>query len=829
MEALQGAGNITHEMGLKHAQMGIKPMKRRRLTHTLFTFMAILGILGVIGSAFTWGGLEYFRHQKENAALRQNYIDLQKGKVKRRTIAALRYVMYKKNLAERRLKKDIKQRTYEAHATATHIYNENVKTKSKAEITKLIHSALFAASWDNGEGYYFAEDMKGTERLNRNNPELEGKSIWDLQDCNGVYIMREIIDVVKKRGEGFCTYHWNKPSHPGLPFAKHSFVKYFKPLDWVIGTGKYLKDQEKVMKKEILDYFEATREDEGYVFLVTYDGVSLSYPAKNQNVLELTDRNGKKFIQALIHTAKKGGGFVSYVMPQLGEEIVAGKISYCGGIDDWGWLVGSGVHTDAIEKEIILRSQNLRSNFIKKTITSVLLMSILLVLALFLAQFISRRLSCDLDAFSDFFVKAADKSLKIPQGKINFREFVSMAESANQMIEDKVKAETEKQQLEKQLEIAHKMEAIGLLAGGVAHDLNNTLSAIINVPEFILMKMKDDDPFKESIELILEAGKRASAIVHDLQTMNRGVVCEHRVIDLNELIKNAVASVEFKDLRENFPEVELVTKLADEQLLIDCSVPHINKLLLNLASNGMEAITNSGELSIVASSHTLDSPIFGYSKIPAGDYALLEVKDNGSGISPEDLQRIFEPFYSKKVLGRSGTGLGLAIVWSTVDNHHAFIRVESSESGTVFSVYFPKMDKIPPSQQMEVPADLAKGKDQTILVVDDEEIQHKTVSTMLEELGYKSESVFSGEEALKFLKNKTVDVVLLDMMLGTGMNGRETYKAILRDHPEQKAIIATGYAMNDDVKETLAMGVCSCLHKPYLLKDLANALHSILG
>jgi hypothetical protein len=177
-----------------------------------------------------------------------------------------------------------------------------------------------------------------------------------------------------------------------------------------------------------------------------------------------------------------------------------------------------------------------------------------------------------------------------------------------------------------------------------------------------------------------------------------------------------------------------------------------------------------------------------------GEYTVLIVSDNGSGILPQDLERIFEPFYTKKVMGRSGTGLGLAVVWNTVQDHNGYVNVNTSEKGTVFELYFPVTREELADKREGVPLEDYQGHGEKILVVDDEERQREIASRMLTKVGYNTEAVSSGEEAIRYVKENPVDLIVLDMVMPKGINGRETYEEIIKIRPGQKAVIASGYA-----------------------------------
>jgi len=203
---------------------------------------------------------------------------------------------------------------------------------------------------------------------------------------------------------------------------------------------------------------------------------------------------------------------------------------------------------------------------------------------------------------------------------------------------------------------------------------------------------------------------------------------------------------------------------------------------------------------------------------------MLTVSDNGSGISPGDLERIFEPFYTKKIMGRSGTGLGLAVVWNTVQDHNGYINVKSGEKGTMFELYFPVTREEVAGAEAVVPLEDYLGHGEKILVVDDEERQRKIASGILTRLGYAAETVSSGEDAIEYVKEHLVDLIILDMVMPKGINGRKTYEEIIKIRPGQKAIIASGYAKTKEVDTAQKLGAGKYIKKPYTLEKVGLAV-----
>ena len=288
---------------------------------------------------------------------------------------------------------------------------------------------------------------------------------------------------------------------------------------------------------------------------------------------------------------------------------------------------------------------------------------------------------------------------------------------------ERKQAEEKLRESEENLARSKKMESLGLMAGGIAHDLNNILSGIVSYPELLLMNLPENSPLRKPIETIKESGLRAADVVSDLLTVARGIAAGKEIRSLNVLIEEYLGSFEHKKLTEICPSVIFKTELDSGLLNVSCSSTHIQKSMMNLVTNASEAIEGSGTIIISTANRYLDEPLKGYEDICIGEYAVLSVSDDGLGISSEDLERVFEPFYTKKVMGRSGTGLGLTVVWNTVQDHEGYINVKSSENGTIFELYFPVTREEVVSEKEEISLKDYLGHGEKILVVDDEENQ----------------------------------------------------------------------------------------------------------
>lgn len=387
-------------------------------------------------------------------------------------------------------------------------------------------------------------------------------------------------------------------------------------------------------------------------------------------------------------------------------------------------------------------------------------------------------------------------------------------------IVDRKNAEIERKRLEEKLQRSQTMESLGVLAGGVAHDLNNVLAGIVSYPDFLLTDLPADSRLRRPLETIREAGKRASAIVQDLLTIARGVATEKKPLNLNGLINDYLESPEYEKLLQYHPNVTIDTNLESSLLNIKGSYIHLRKAIMNLVSNASEAIEGSGNVTISTMNCFLDTPLKVYDHVKTGEYVVVSISDSGTGIPPADLERIFEPFYTKKVMGRSGTGLGLAVVWNVMREHNGYINVTSDKNGTTFFLYLPITREDLSGGDTATPAEDLKGNGEKILVVDDVETQREICSQILEKLGYEVSVVPSGEAAVEYLKQHKVDLVLLDMIMDPGINGRETFERIIKIHPSQKAVLISGFVETDEVRTIQKLGAGTLLKKPVTLQSL---------
>ena len=387
---------------------------------------------------------------------------------------------------------------------------------------------------------------------------------------------------------------------------------------------------------------------------------------------------------------------------------------------------------------------------------------------------------------------------------------------------------TDQKKLENQLLQAKKLEVVGNLAAGVAHDLNNILSGLVSYPDLLLMDLTEDNPIREKLLIIQKSGEKAAEIVQDLLTLARRGVPVSEIVSLNTIISEYLVSPEFKKIQKNHSRIIIETKCEPDLMCVKGSPVHLSKMIMNLLGNAAEAMPAGGRIILSTRNSYLDAPKHETEEIPEGEYVCLSIVDEGIGISPKDLKRIFEPFYTKKMMQQSGTGLGMTVIWATVKDHVGYINVQSKEGdGTRIDIYLPATrERADDNSRRVVLEDYIGSED--VLVVDDIPEQLEIAVKMLEKLGYKVSTAPSGEAAVDFLKEHRVDLMVLDMVMPQGMDGLETYQRVLSVHPNQRAIIASGYSESKRVRKLQKLGAGAYIQKPYTLQKIGLAVREEL-
>jgi PAS domain S-box-containing protein len=381
---------------------------------------------------------------------------------------------------------------------------------------------------------------------------------------------------------------------------------------------------------------------------------------------------------------------------------------------------------------------------------------------------------------------------------------------------------TEKNRLEAQLAQAQRMEAIGTLAGGMAHNFNNLLMTIQGNASIMLSDVDSTHPHYERLKSIEKGVQRGSRLTRQLLGYSRGGKYEPRPISLNQLVKET--SNTFGETRK---EVVLHRELAQDLWGIKADQSQIEQSLLNMYVNAAEAMADGGDLFLKTTNVTHKDMKGKSYKAKPGNYVLLTVRDTGVGMDKKTIDRIFDPFFTTKGLARS-TGLGLASVYGIVKAHGGYIDVESKRGqGTTFEIYLPATQK-EVKEEKKFSGELVNGKG-TILLVDDEETVIDVGEQMLKKLGYEVYLAKGGQEAIDVYKeNKDrIDMVLLDIVM-PGMSGGRTYDSLTEIDSDIKVLLSSGYDIEGKAKEILERGCDAFIQKPFNMRELSQELRKIL-
>jgi two-component system, cell cycle sensor histidine kinase and response regulator CckA len=404
--------------------------------------MIMIAIISISLTGYIWISYEYNKSEDEIIKLKNDYFQTQRSMIKNETIKVVDYIEFMKSQTDCRLKDEIKNRTYEAYEIAMNLYKENKDSMSIDKIKKLVKDALRAIRFNKERGYYFATSLDGVEQLFADRPELEGENLLEMQDTKGKFVIRDMIEIIGTKKEGYYNYSWTKPNTKGASFPKIAFIKYFKPFDWLIGTGEYLDDVEKDIRIEVINRIDQIRfGEDGYIIAYQKDGLSLTGPVKGKNLLSILDDEKVKNFKQLENLFKSGGGFLTYDLPDLGKFRSGKKLSYIKSIDDWKWFVGAGVYIDNIDKLIKEKEILLRNEVQHQVKVIILILVLILLMIILIARRVLIKTRKSFETFESFFKEASTDNVLIDEKELHYEEFSRLADYANKMIEERKNAQ----------------------------------------------------------------------------------------------------------------------------------------------------------------------------------------------------------------------------------------------------------------------------------------------------------------------------------------------------------------------------------------------------
>jgi len=422
----------------------MQSIKKTFLRNMMLIPLISIGLLFCV-----WMNSEYSAFLEDAAATRRNFEESQKEMLREEVSAVVDFINYTKAQTETVLEKTVKERVYEAHSVASHLYQSYKDSKTSEELQKLIKEALRQLRFNDGRGYYFIFNLDGIEQLFADRPELEGMDMLPLQGAAGEFVVRDMIELVRQQEEGFYRYSWTKPGETANIFRKTAFVKLFSPYAWVIGTGEYVEDVRDDLQEQVLQRIVGQRfGKEGYFFGSIFGGMPLFTNGRitkgGPSIWESTDPHGVKLSQEYEKAVQNpDGGYVRYSWQKLDNPQPSPKISFVTAIPDWRWIIGAGVYLDSVEKEIEDKKELLFQRFLNKTLISAAMLSLLLLAIFLWVKHLAVTIQEGMDTFTQFCRKAARESILIDPATLKYQEFNEIALSTNLMLEGQRRANLE--------------------------------------------------------------------------------------------------------------------------------------------------------------------------------------------------------------------------------------------------------------------------------------------------------------------------------------------------------------------------------------------------
>lgn len=462
----------------------------RILLRNTLLFSVLLAVsLAVFLSLFA-----YLDHKQSVQLMENRYLESQKSSLATRVRWLKDFIETERAQTEAALRRQIRSEVNEAASILRSVADVTDPELSMRQRVDIAKEAIRPIRFFNGRGYFFMFDLTGVEVLFPIRPELEGERIVDMRTHDGQYVVKDMIDLVQRVGEGFYQYRWSKPGVEGKDHLKISYVKLIPEMGVVLGAGEYLADYSTSVQNKILASLENASPDmKRYLFAGTYSGLSLFGPAKGKNMIHIEDVNGMRVVEELIRTAKNGGGFVTYVMPTVDKSYKTyEKLSYVDAAPDWEWYLGAGLSLEELRDELTLQRDRMTMRFTRFILSAVVIVLLLSVVFYWLTRRVVEQVRTNIHAISDSFQEASLKGSTIPYRGIFYDEFFEIRDAANQLI---TVQESGRHLKSVQLEVSQRAQAASTLDGlmEAVHQImlreigaENLLVALINEERDIL-------------------------------------------------------------------------------------------------------------------------------------------------------------------------------------------------------------------------------------------------------------------------------------------------------------------------------------------------------
>lgn len=592
------------------------------IKYSPLVFVSILAIL--INVLIYWQNEIHF--EKEIKKVKTDFAETQKLLVQNEVNLAYNDIINQKNSIEENLKKDIKERVYQAYAIVENIYKQH-KHEGNERVIQIIKNSLREIRFNDNRGYFFIDNVDGIKILQPINPEFEGKNFLHFKDPLGYEFVKTISQTIKENSERYDEYFWYKPNDKTNIYKKISFYKTFKPLNFVVGAGEYIDDFTLKLQESILNKYnnDTSNNKNNYLFIVKYDGVYLSHIKKEyigKNRLQLIDKNGYKITQGIIDTAKKGDGFISYVgtiMPQTG--LPALKTTYVKGFEEWQWAIAAGFYDKQLQETIVEKQHELslkNKEYVKNIfIFSIVLTVVLIMISLYISQ-----------VLRNYFVQYNDMILK-------------------QVQENKEK--------DKMLYQQSKMASMGEMISNIAHQWRQPLSMITSLASGVklqkMINISTQENELKALDDIMKSAQYLSSTIDDFRDFFKPDK-QKAEVNLNSTFEKIFKLLSFKH-RNN--DIKIIKHI--EEIHINTFENELIQVFINIMNNAKDALaTNTEEKLLFIDAYENNGKV------------IIEIKDNAGGIQKEYMHRIFEPYFTTKHKSQ-GTGIGLYMVKEILSRH----------------------------------------------------------------------------------------------------------------------------------------------------------------
>ncbi len=657
-------------------------------------------------------------------------------------------------------------------------------------------------------GYIYCIDSQGTVVVHPHAP-VEGSDL-----SSHAFIQKQM-----QQRNGYIEYTWKNPGETD-PRAKALYMMYYEPLDWIISVSAYRDEfRNLVDASDFKDYLLGFKFGEsGYAYVIDTDGKMVIHPTLEGVDILASRTDDIAFVQQML---RQRSGKILYDWKNPGEARSRRKLVIYDFIPEMNWIVATSSYQD----EIYAPLSTARAIIVITVLTA-------LLLVVPVTFWIGARITDPLKALmqrieqasrGDFSIRATGPPRDDEPGRLSryFDEFIERIEASRSALNRQI---AERKHAEHQMLKVQKMEAVGTLAAGVAHDFNNMLGGVLGNVNLIQMGLSPDHPAQAKLRTIEKIVISGAHLARQLLGFARGGKYSPQPTDINRTVQDTLDL--FARTRK---KMRLQTRFEADLPTVRCDQIQIGQVLLNLWGNAADAMGDPGDLFIETDNVAVDEAKAALHHVAAGPFVRITVRDTGPGIPVEVQARLFEPFFTTKEMGK-GTGLGLASAYGIVEHHGGFIEMDSRVGeGTEFRVFLPVIaDLAAPGVRNEPSAPTRPAGSGTILLVDDEPTFLEIGEEMLKMLGYQVVKAANGEAALAHFKERghSICMVILDIVM-PGMSGIETFFKLREIDPGVKVLMASGYSKDEEVARVLEQGVADFIEKPFRLHELAQKIKAL--